>query len=251
MKAGLKLLPIGVAAYFLFIVVMAPAAKVIPYVQPQLEGVYLAGISGTVWSGRALQVSVSPVQLTQVGWNFKPLRLLLGSVVFDLDGQLGGRALNARASQGLFSGPSLSDVNGSVSAADLMYWADMSAVELDGEIDFSLDDVEFSDGGLPAVAGRLVWKPATVMSPIELNLGLAELTTVIESDGITRGKLVANGGAMTMQGEVTLQSDGNYQLVGNVKKTGAVPQAVEKFLSTFAEQGDGGYRLEWSDRIKK
>jgi general secretion pathway protein N len=251
MKAGLKLLPIGVAAYVLFLVVMAPASKVIPHVQSQLEGVRLAGISGTLWSGRALQVSVPPVQLTQVGWGLKPLGLLLGSVVFELDGQLGGRAVSARASRGLFSGPSLADVNGSVPAIDLMYWAGMRAVELDGVIDFSLDEVEFSGGRLPAVAGRLVWKPAMVMSPIELNLGLAELTTAIESDGLTRGQLIANGGALTLQGEMTLQSDGNYQLIGDVKKTGAVPQAVEKFLSTFAEQGNEGYRLEWSDRIKQ
>ena len=90
-----------------------------------------------------------------------------------------------------------------------------------------------------------------VLAPIELNLGLGELTTAIESDGVTRGQLIANGGALTMQGEVTLQADGHYQLVGDVKKTGTVPQAVDKFLSTFAEAGNGGYRLEWSDQIKK
>ncbi len=124
-------------------------------------------------------------------------------------------------------------------------------VELDGQLEFDLDEVEFSPGSMPAVAGRLLWKPAMVLSPIELNLGLAELTTAIESDGITRGQLVANGGALTTRGEVTLQPDGKYQLVGDVKKSGAVPQAVDKFLTTFAEFGNGSYRLEWSDQIKQ
>lgn len=251
MKAGLKLLPIGVVAYFLFLVVSAPAAKVIPYFQSQLQGVHLAGISGTLWSGQAAQVSVAPVQLTQVGWRFKPFGLFLGSVVFQLDGKLSGKAFSARAGRGLFSGPYLADVVGSVPAIDLMYWAGLSAVELDGDFGFSLDDVEFSGGTLPAVAGQLVWKPAMVLSPVELNLGLAELTTAIEPGGITRGQLVANGGALTVQGDVTLQSDGNYQLVGDIKKTGSVPQAVDRFLSTFAESGNGSYRLEWSDRVKK
>ena len=66
MKAGLKFLPLGIAAYVLFLVVTAPAAKVIPYFESQLQGARLAGLSGTLWSGRALQVSVPPVQLTQV-----------------------------------------------------------------------------------------------------------------------------------------------------------------------------------------
>ena len=173
MKAGLKLLPMGIAAYVLFLIVTAPAAKIIPYFQSQLQGVHLAGISGTLWSGRALQVSVPPVQVTQVGWQFKPFALFLGSVAFQLDGQLSGRALSARAGRGLLSGPYLADVTGSVPAVDIMYWAGLSAVGLDGELDFSLDDVEFSAGKVPAVAGRLTWKPAMVLARSALELVIA------------------------------------------------------------------------------
>lgn len=251
MKAGLmKLVPIGIAAYVLFLIVTAPAAKIIPYFQPQLQDVHLAGISGTLWSGKALQVSVPPVQMTQVGWQFKPLSLFMGGVAFQLDGLLGGKVFSTRAGLGLFSDPYLADAKGSVPAVDVMFWSGLSAVELDGELDFLLDDVVFSTGTVPAVAGQLVWKPAMVLAPVELNLGLAELTTVIEPDGVTRGQLIANGGALTMQGDVTLQPDGRYEMAGDIKKTGSVPQAVEKFLSTFAEFGNGSYRLEWSDQIK-
>lgn len=252
MKAALvKLLPVGIAAYILFLVVTAPAAKLIPYFQSQLQGVQLAGISGTLWSGQALQLNVPPVQLTQVSWQFRPLALLLGAVEFKLDGQLSGRALSASAGRGLLSGPYLADVTGSVPAAELMAWAGLGMVELDGQMDFVLDEVEFSGSNMPAVAGQLVWKPAMVLTPLELNLGLAELTTTIESGGITTGQLVANGGALTLQGAVTLQPDGQYQLTGDVKKAGAVPQAVDNFLSTFAEFKNGSYRLEWSDQIIK
>ena len=251
MKAGWKFLLVGVAAYVLFLFVTAPAAKLLPYFQPQMQGVRIAGVSGTLWSGSALQVSLPPVKLVSVDWQFEPLALLLGSVAFQLDGQLSGQPFSARAGRGLFAGPFLSDVTGSVPAVDLMYWVGVRMVELDGQLEFDLDEVEFSPGSMPAVAGRLLWKPAMVLSPIELNLGLAELTTAIESDGITRGQLVANGGALTTRGEVTLQPDGKYQLVGDVKKSGAVPQAVDKFLTTFAEFGNGSYRLEWSDQIKQ
>ncbi len=251
MKPGMKLVPVAIGAYILFLVMSAPAAKLIPYFQSQLQGVQLAGISGTLWSGKAAQLSVTPVQLTQVSWSFKPLTLLLGAVEFQLDAQLGGRALSASAGRSLLSGAYLSDVSGSVTAANLMHWVGLGMVELDGHLDFVLDEVEFSAGAIPAVAGQLAWKPALVLAPLELNLGLAELTTTIESGGITSGQLVTNGGALTLQGVVTLQPDGQYQLTGDVKKTGVVPPAVDTFLSTFAELKNGSYQLEWADQLIK
>lgn len=249
MKTGLKLLPLGIAAYCLFLVLTAPAAKLIPYFQSQLQPASLAGISGSLWSGKALQLNAPPVQLTDIHWRFRPLALLLGAVEFGVDGQLEGRPVRAVVGQSLFAGSYLSDVQGSATAADLMYWAGLRGVELAGQLEFALDDVEFSDTTVPAVAGQVVWKPAMVNQPLALNLGLAELTTTIESGGVTVGQLVASGGALGVQGNVSMQPDGRYQLLGDVKKTGAVPQAVDKFLATFAEFSNGSYRLEWSDQL--
>lgn len=249
MKSSLKLVSIAVGAYILFLVMTVPAARFLPYFQSQLGDVQLAGISGSLWSGQAVQMSVPPLQLTRVNWDFQPLTLLLGAVEFQLDGQLDGRAVSASAGRSLLSGAYLTDVSGSVAAANLMSWMGLSMLKLDGRLDFSLDEVEFSAGRVPAVAGQLVWKPALVQAPIELNLGLAELTTTIESDAVTTGQLVATGGALTLQGVVTLQPDGQYQLTGDIKKSGAVPAAVDTFLSTFAESRNGSYRLEWSDQI--
>lgn len=250
MKAGLKLLPLGIAAYCLFLLLTAPAAKLIPYFQSQLQPASLAGISGSLWSGKALQASVPPLQLNDVHWRFRPLSLLLGAVEFGIDGQLEGRPVSAVVGHSLFSGSYLADVEGSAAAMDLLYWAGLGGVELTGQLEFALDDVEFSGAAVPAVAGKLVWKPAMVNQPLALNLGLAELTTTIESGGVTAGQLIANGGALGVQGTVSLQPDGRYQLLGDVKKTGAVPQAVDKFLATFAEFSNGSYRLEWSDQLK-
>lgn len=250
MKAVWRLLPAGIAAYVLFLVLSAPAAKLLPYLQPHLSGVRLAGVSGTLWSGRAAQLTIGSVPLTGVNWGLRPLALLTGAVEYRVKAQLNGQPLTAHVGRGLFAGAYVSDVSVRVAASDLLFWSGLHQVGVDGDLLVHLDEVENIDaGGLPAVAGTVTWTPAMVRAPLELNLGEAHLETRIE-DGISRGQLTADGGALTLTGEVTANPDGHYQLVGEVHKKGQVPQAVGKFLETFAEFKNGSYHLEWSDQIK-
>ena len=251
MKAVWRFLPAGIAVYVLFLLLTAPAAKLLPYIQPQLPDVQFGVVSGTLWSGQAAQMNVGSVPLTGVSWGLRPLALLIGAVEYQVEAQLNGQPLAARLGRGLFSGAYVSDIDARIAASDLLYWSGLSQVGVDGQLLVSIDEVEGINnaGSLPAVAGSVTWVPAMVLAPLELNLGEAQLETRIES-GVTRGQLTATGGALTLTGEVTLNPDGNYQLVGELQKKGSVPQAVDKFLETFAELKNGKYHLEWSDQIK-
>ena len=249
MTSWWRLAAAGVAASLVFLVLSAPAAKLLPYVQPHLAGIKLYGVSGSLWSGQAVRVSAGAVQLDSVNWRLRPLALFTGALEFAVDAKLAAQPLTAHAGVGVVSGVYVSDVVGRVAAADLLYWSGMSRVRLDGQLEFAIDDVEGLGSGLPAVAGTLSWTPARVLAPLELDLGKAELQTRIDA-GVTRGQLRADGGVLTVSGDVTVNPDGNYQLVGELQKKGSVPQAVDKFLATFAEFNNGKYRLEWSDQIR-
>jgi general secretion pathway protein N len=249
MKSWWRLLVAGLAAYAVFLVLSAPAAKLLPYLQARLPGVQFAAPSGTLWSGQAVRVGAGAVQLDRLRWRLRPLALFKGALEFSLDAELGGRPLTGRAGMGVFSGAYLSDVVGQVVASDLLYWTGMTQVKLDGQLDFAIDAIKGIGSGLPAVAGTISWSPARVLAPLELNLGQAQLVTQIES-GATRGQLSASGGVLSGTGELTVNPDGNYALVAELQTKGSVPQAVDKFLATFAEFKDGKYRLEWSDQIK-
>ncbi len=239
---------VGTAAYLLFMVVNAPAAKLLPMLQSRLEGVSLAGVEGRLWSGKAALVDASPVRLQDARWRFRPFALILGDLEFAVEGRLGGESVKARVGSSLFGQYYLSGVEGRISASDLMYWLDLTRVKLDGQLDFDIAEVEWPESGFPAVSGTIVWSPARVAAPIELALGKARLETRIE-DAMTRGTLEASGGTLLVQAEVAMEADGAYRLDADIQQKGDVPQAVEKFLSTFADYKNGTYRLEWSDTL--
>ncbi|HFD80154.1 MAG TPA: type II secretion system protein N [Gammaproteobacteria bacterium] len=239
---------LGVVAWLLFLVARAPADRLLPLAQSRLPQVHLAGIEGTLWSGRAALVDVRPLQFSEVRWDLRLLPLLTGRLEFAVDGQLQGRPVHANAGSTLLGRPYLRQVRGRVAASDLTYWLGLSQVGLGGELDFDLDEVRWFDTGLPAVAGHAGWMPALVEAPLELNLGQVKLDTRIEQQ-VTKGKLDASGGALVAQADVELKPDGAYRIDANIRQKGEIPPAVGKFLSSFAEYRDGVYRLEWSDTL--
>jgi len=246
MKPGWRSMVLGVVAYLLFMVTTAPAAKILSFVQPQ--GIGLSGIEGSLWSGRAALVTVSPLQLTDIRWSFRLFPLFVGQLEFAVEGQFQGKPVEAYVGSSFLGTPYVSDVRGQVAAEDLPGLLGLSLLQLSGELEFDIADVEWSESGYPALGGTVTWSSARVTGPVELELGKARLETRIE-DGITRGKLDTEGGALLLQADVELISDGAYRLDANLQQKGDLPPEVTKFLSTFAEYKDGTYRLEWSDNL--
>jgi len=237
---------VGVVAYLLFMVATAPAAKILSFVQPQ--GIRFSGIEGSLWSGRAALVTVSPLQLTEARWSFRPFTLFVGKPGFAVEGQLQGQRIEAYVGSSFLGNPYVSDVRGRVAAKDLPGLLGLGQLQLAGELEFDIADVEWPESGYPALEGTVTWSSARVTGPVELELGKAQLETRIE-DGVTRGKLETEGGALLLQADVEMNSSGAYRLDANLQQKGDVPQAVTKFLSTFAEYKDGTYQLEWSDTL--
>lgn len=235
----------GVVAYAVFLLATAPAAKLLPLLQPRLEGVQLAGVDGSLWSGSAALVTAKPVQLQDLQWRFRPLVLLLGRAEVALDASWQGQPATALAGKAVFGGPYLADVSATLPAQDVLRWLKVRQVSVDGKLALQLARVQWTAEKLPAVTGGIGWTPARVSAPLELVLGSAQLDTVAEL-GMTRGKLKASGGALLVDADVELNPEGAYRLDAQIRQKGDVPDEVTQFLSTFAEFSNGSYRLEWS-----
>ena len=247
MKSYWRGLLIGVTAYLLFMVVGAPAAKVLSWVQP--DGVHIAGVEGSLWSGQAALVSVAPVQLESLRWQFRPFALLVGQLGYALQADLQGNPVQADVGSSFLGTPRVSDVRGRIAAADLLRMLGVPQhVGLAGDLEFDISKVVWADSGYPALQGVVTWSPARIVTPVQLELGKAQLDTWIE-DGITRGKLETQGGTLLVEADVELQASGAYRLDARLQQKGDMPPAVGQFLSSFAEYSNGTYRLEWSDSI--
>ena len=240
----------GIVAYVFFLLVTAPAAKLLPLLQPRLEGVQLAGVDGSLWSGSAALVSASPLQLQDLRWRFRPLALVLGRAEVALEAAWQGRPVAALAGKSLFAGAYLADVSATIPASEVLLWARTNKpVTVEGNLVLELDRVQWTGGAaVPAVTGVASWTPARVSAPVEVVLGNARLDTVAEQ-GVTRGTLKASGGTLLVDADLELKSDGVYRLDARIQQKGDVADAVTQFLSTFAEYNNGSYRLEWSDSL--
>jgi len=131
----------------------------------------------------------------------------------------------------------------------VLYRSGVKQVSVGGQLSLDLDDVRFSPAGIPMFSGQASWTSAEVEAPLALSLGTATLTTQHNGE-LTEGKLVTSGGVLLVEAEVTLESSGTYRLDAMIRPNGTVPQAVTKFLTTFAEYENGSYRLEWSDSLR-
>ena len=237
----------GVVAWLVFLVATIPADRALALV-PQIPDLAIGHVQGTLWNGQATHVTAKGVRLDRLRWHFRPLSLFTGRVEFDLKAALDDKPAHALAGTRFSGTPYLADVQLSLPAAELLYRLGIKQVGISGDLIMDLDDVRFTETGIPMFSGVTRWTPAGIKAPLQLSLGTATLTT--QHDGsMTEGDLVVTGGALQVRADVALEATGAYRLNAVITQNGNVPQAVTKFLATFAEYQNGSYRLEWSDNL--
>ncbi|MGB2078501.1 MAG: type II secretion system protein N [Vibrio sp.] len=171
---------IYVLVFSLFFVVSAlvhiPAAWVYQWL-PQSSQVKVSGISGTPWQGQASRLSVDNYQLGQVQWHFKPLKLLLAHLEYEVEfGQGSQLQLMGKGKVGLgFGGAYARDVLASMPAIQAMALANLPAsipVNVKGQLELTLNELDYGFPWCQSGQGSLIWTRAQIESPLaNLNPG--------------------------------------------------------------------------------
>ncbi len=237
----------GVAAWLVFLIATIPADRALAFA-PAVPGMSFGSAQGTLWRGQLSRITIEGVPLEDVSWHFRLLSLVMGRLELDLKGTLEGKPVRALAGKTFFGAPYLRNVHASIPASEVLYRAGINHMTVAGQLVLDLDDVRFPSEGVPMFSGQASWMPAEVEAPLVLSLGTATLTTQHGED-MTEGRLVTRDGVLLVQADLTLQAAGAYRMDAVITPNGAVPQAVTKFLTTFAEVENGSYRLEWSDTL--
>lgn len=202
-----------VLALLVLAAVTLPASLAYRFIAERLVDVQAAGLSGTLWQGRASSLLVRGRDWGQLDWRLQPWPLLHGRT--EVDAVLKGTGLEVlgKVDRAADRAVNLSAVRGQLDAAWLAPSLGLPLFIPTGQIDLDLPLLQIDAEGRPlAVDGTAYWR----------NAGFS---------GITRARL----------GELVLRLNGrDGSIDGQISHTGAADLAVEGVLQMRGQL----YRME-------
>ena len=230
-----------VATFLLGLVLLFPARLAIGWFAPDTLAV--SGVEGTVWRGRAAQLSVNGVYLSPVSWRFRPTGLFALRVSYHLDAELPGGYL--RADVGLAPTGSLR-LSGLEASAPLASIAGLVPVAgADGRLAAEVSHALIADGWPRELVGivsieDLVYRPAGAGSMGNYRVEFVET----DGDGLA-GDLSDGGGPLEVTGRLIVSPERDYELSGQVSARAGAPPALANSLQ-FLGPPDARGRREFS-----
>jgi len=238
-------LALGIGAYLVFALASFPAAAAYRWFAPEV--VRLAGVEGTLWSGRAAGGSVAGLGVRDVHWRLRPLSLLLGRVA---------AAVDCRLADGFVS----TDVSASkhrVQLGDLKASTSLQALApvlptrgMRGLANLTVSSLSLEDGWPTAMAGELKLAQLQV-APLVASGGAAQLLPLgdyaVDLGTGPHGEIAANfkdtgGGPLEVSGTLLLDAMRMYMLDAFVKPRADAPQPLVQGLAFMTPDPDASGR---------
>ncbi|WP_070988328.1 type II secretion system protein N [Halofilum ochraceum] len=225
-----------------------PAARAIDWFAP--EGVTAAGVSGTLWQGRAARIDTGgPAPVTGAVWDLSGWQLLRGRLAADTRFRFAG----LEGSGYLASGGGRIDADGLTlrgPAAGLGDLLPRLPVEPAGQLLVRVEAATLADGRIERLEGRMQWSEAALSAPFDLDLGMVRAS--IEPAGNGDGyaiELDSEGGALDIGGVANLQPDGEYRLDLRLTPTASAPDGLRETLGLAAQREGDGFRVRRTGRL--
>jgi hypothetical protein len=244
MSSRLSLLALGVGVYLAVAIGSFPASLAYRWFGP--EGLTLAAVDGTIWSGQAEHGAAAGLTFSNLRWQLHPTALLTGTLSVSAEAELVDGLASARitaSSERLV----LNDVRVSASLESIRNRFALGDVS--GQLSLSLPRFE-TVGGVPVAAeGTLTVSnlysapliPIEGVKTIPLGNFRAELATG-EQPGIV-AHVTDEGGPLELAGRITLAPDRSYTMDVLVKPRPDAPQVlVEGLLIVTGEPNAEGRR---------
>ena len=206
MKKVLKYLLLFLLALSVFLVATLPVSVVIPLL-PKTLPVEISGAQGTIWNGRAAQVSYNRQAVGGLAWKVHPSSLLLGRL--NADFRLRGDGLQARGNVTVKPDRSLSLVDTVLDAnvEKLPLPPQAALVSPAGMVNATIRSLSLSDRKVVGADADILWNDAQIRSPTQMALGQLTLN-VTGKDGRLNGVLDSNKGPLKVKGKLDIQPDG-------------------------------------------
>ncbi|HGG60324.1 MAG TPA: type II secretion system protein N [Gammaproteobacteria bacterium] len=206
MKKIIKGLLLFIVALVVFLIATLPVNVVIPRLPKNLP-VALSGAEGSVWRGKAAQLSVNRQPLGALEWTIHPASLLLARL--NADFKLTGDGLRAKGNATVKMDKTVvldrTLIDADVGKLPLPPQAEMVSPE--GKVNATVRSLSLRDRRILDADADILWNPARITATSPLDLGQIELK-VTGKDGALNGALDSKNGPLTARGKIDISPDG-------------------------------------------
>lgn len=237
-----KFILLFVFCYLFFLIATLPVATVMRFI-PKNSGISVAAVSGTLWHGKAHQLTYQKrYHLQQMNWDVDWLALPSLQLKLDITFNNGRQAMTGNASLLLgFSGISAENVNIDLTAPELLSYLNLALpVNAQGNLALDIKKAALGKPYCRQLDGQLTWKNAKINS----ELGNIDLETANADLSCKSGQLVADLQQTSEQLNSTfkfmLKAQGAYQLQGHLKAGDTLAPALKDALSWIGTKNSAG-----------
>lgn len=242
MRSRSRLVLVAVATFLLGVVLLFPARVAYHLLPAGL--VAGSGIEGTVWRGHINEVSSNGIYLSNVSWQFRPLRLFSGELAYSMKADVMSGFVTTDVGFGFGGAVYLRELNAAIPAE--MLQASLNLPGLSGSIAATFERLSF-DGDLPVAADGNV-EIINLVSPrvFRGSLGGYKAEFFTQNDGIS-ASVEDTDGIVDLAGSLTVKADRNYQFIGQLAPKANTPANMLRQMDVLGspnERGQYEIRLE-------
>lgn len=211
------------------------------------QHVYLEGVSGSIWRGKAQNMSARAngevITWGQLEWELSPLSLLSLSPSLAFSTETGSQWMQGKITLNSLESIELANLQGRIPAALVRLFAPLS---VDGAFEFSFPNLQWSQSlGVLALNGSLRWVDAVWQTQADrVRLGTYELALISKGQDIV-GSVTTVQGAVQASGDLRAKEQ-NYTVDLLIEPKGPAEQRLRENLSLIAQPEGNGLRIKLS-----
>jgi len=238
-KKWLGYLLFVIASYLVFLIGTLPATQLYHIAKKQLPALQLDQISGSIWDGRAQQITVNQLKTGPIFWQFKPLSLFLGKIEVDFTNTDSQLSATGSAAINLSGKLLLSNLTGESSTKTITSLIPNMPVTPVGRIIFNLSEISFREQYLSSVTGSIDWQRAGLTEPLNIQIGKLNLILTTDNE-VIHGAISGKGATIGINAQLELQQNGQYQIKGKIQPKPNTPADLSNALKMLGRPDPAG-----------
>ena len=242
----------AVIAYFVLLIATIPAGPVIDLVNEHTP-VTIQGVSGTVWSGKALLITTNnDIKINKTRWSFDLWKLFLGKVAVDVNAQFLDNDITAELGTSFLGRFFINDLYAKVTAEQAGQLANLPLVQLSGIISIDIESARWKQGELPLATGEIRWTDAAVTVADTASLGNVTIQLSESEQQLLNADIKNQGGDIKINGTAGLVPEADYAVDITLLPTASANNNIKQSLGMFAQrQSNGEYTLKKSGSLNQ